>query len=77
MTDLTQDAPGSQAPMTAVEFCQIVANVFRDEPDDYPLSLGHWAVTEPDTKNVWDYTPFRFYADVAITVGELRRMSKL
>lgn len=77
MTDkTTSDTEKYFAPMTARDFCKLAVDVFyADKPDDYRLSLGHWHEPETDPEKVTIYTLPRFEADLAVTVGELRRMA--
>jgi hypothetical protein len=63
-------------PMTAAEFCRTMVNAFyRDKPDDYRLSIGHWDTPEPDPQKMTIYTLPDFCADTSVTVGDLRRMA--
>lgn len=57
--------------MTAQEFMATLASLYRDRPDDEVVSVGHWhrpGLRHPDLPD--------FFADVGVSVGEIRRMAK-
>lgn len=55
--------------MTDREFIKMLVDWYRGRPDEDVISIGHWlpGIVHPELEE--------FYADVAITVGQLRRMS--
>lgn len=57
--------------MTAQHFIAIVASKYSGEPDDYVVSIGHWAQIGTAVSPMLP----TFYADIRVTVGELRKMA--
>jgi hypothetical protein len=53
-------------PIAATEFLAILARHYGGRRDEETISVGHWDRT---------VEPPRFYADIRITVGEIRRMA--
>ena len=62
--------------MNAQDFCHVLAQFYKDKPDDHTLSIGDWDYPEPDPQKMTIHTLPRFTAGISITVGELRRMSE-
>lgn len=61
--------------MTAQELIDLLAHQYRDKPDDYTVSVGHWSEPRPmpDGRGGWVSLP-EFCADIKLTAGELRQM---
>lgn len=59
--------------MLAQELIDLLARQYRDQPDDYVVSIGHWSEPRPhpDGRGGWVSYP-DFYADIKLTAGELR-----
>lgn len=57
--------------MTAQELVDVLASHYRTRPDHETISIGRWV--SPGTRH--PELP-DFYADISITVGELKRMAK-
>lgn len=55
----------------AHEFWAVVARHYKDKPDDYALSLGHWEATDDHPTLLLD-----FHAVVRVTMGEVRSMAE-
>lgn len=50
------------------EYLKLILDKYKDKPDDFKLSLGHW---EPEEFGI---PAFRSY--LSMTVGELRKIAK-
>jgi hypothetical protein len=74
-SEVSKGSTDQRSPMTAAEFCRAALFFHHDKADDFVLSLGHWVTPEPDPQKMTATTLPRFYADMSVTVGELRRMS--
>ena len=60
---------------TAQELIDVIANTYRDKPDDYAVSVCHWRDEDvPDLNGGWVTLP-RACADIKLTVGELRALA--
>lgn len=60
---------------TAQELIDVIASVYRDKPDDYVVSVGHWRDEEvPNFRGGVVMLP-QFYADIKLTAGELRALA--
>lgn len=60
--------------MTAAELIQIVVNQYRNLPDDYGISLGHWVSDDGNFVSPNEFPGARFSATIKLTLGELRAM---
>lgn len=49
------------------EYLKLILEKYKDKPDDFNLSIGHWEAEE------FGVPAFRAY--LAVTIGELRKMS--
>jgi hypothetical protein len=61
--------------MTAREFCRLAASLYEGRPDEYQVSLGHWMTPESDPDKMTPHSLPRFYADMRLSVGDLRKMA--
>lgn len=60
---------------SAQELVDVIASVYRDQPDDYVVSVGHWRdEVLPDGRGGIVVLP-RLYADIKLTAGELRALA--
>jgi hypothetical protein len=55
--------------MNAQELINLLAEIYTNRPDGDKISIGHWT-THKDEE-----LPY-FYADIGITVAELKEMAK-
>lgn len=55
--------------MSLREFARLVANLYRESPDDHVVTLGDW-----EESPVTDRHPL-FHGAVRVTVGDFRRWS--
>jgi hypothetical protein len=51
------------------EFVALLARLYADRPNDETISIGHWSQADGDPLP-------RFYADIGVTVAEIKQMSK-
>lgn len=60
---------------SAQELIDVIASVYKDQPDDYVVSVCHWRDEEvPTSVGGWVLRP-RLYADIKLTAGELRALA--
>lgn len=69
--------------MNAKELMQVWAALHKNDPDDRPLSIGRWETDESAMAFLRQYgtgdpkNPLQeFCAEIALTVGDIRRMAK-
>lgn len=53
------------------DYLTTILDQYRDKPDDYPLSLGHWEV-EPTAIPGIELPKFKAF--IRLTVGELKAL---
>ena len=59
--------------MYAQELVDLLAHIYRDKPDDYTVSVGHWSEPRPHPNGRGGYVMLpEFCADIKLTAGELR-----
>ncbi len=54
------------------DYLQIILNEYRDKPDDFVISLGHWS--EPRPTMIPEVALPDFQAFLRMTVGELKAL---
>ncbi len=60
---------------SAQELIDVIASVYRDRPDDYVVSVGHWIDENvPDMRGGVVVLP-RLVADIKLSAGELRALT--
>jgi len=60
---------------SAQQLVDVITSVYRDKPDDYVVSVGHWRdELTPDGTGGFVMLP-RLYADIKLTAGELRALA--
>lgn len=60
---------------TAQELVDVIAGVYRDKPDDFVVSVGHWVDRDyPDMRGGIVTLP-DLVADIKLTAGELRALA--
>jgi hypothetical protein len=60
---------------SAQELVDLLAKFYGNKPDDYVVSVGHWAdELVPDWKGGVVSLP-HLYADIKLTAGELRALA--
>lgn len=62
-------------PASAQELVDLLANFYRDKPDDYVVSVGHWRDEEVPNFRGGVVTMPHLYADIRLTAGELRALA--
>jgi hypothetical protein len=72
----TETKQEKDQPMrSAQELIDVIASVYKDKPDDYVVSVGHWQDEDvPDFRGGFVNIP-RLYADIKLTAGELRALA--
>jgi hypothetical protein len=55
--------------MNSNQLFKMVLNKYKDQPDDYALSIGHW-----ENDNVFGAPLQEFHAYLKLTIGDIKKM---